>query len=899
MPLTVDTSIKDREPILRSFGRVFIAIFLLAALAIGVFTWERSLNQQEQELQHVSRLMAQGLRSHFSTFEVILRGLADELVYRDVFNDPAAGDAYLERVQSSQIGIVGYGLVGLDGEFIATSTRNLKAPLPNVIHHGQTGESFSRVIDDERFHIGRPYYFEAVDEWIIPLRIPVYDRNDQLAGVLTAGNRLDGGDASWARMSMPDGVQTVFLRDDGYVNYIHPVDDDPELLQAVFSRQVTNAMLDIMQQGRGFFFHERKTVMGDFRRDYIWLEPVEGYDLSVVSMAPRSKLISDWGGNLALPITLWFLSALLTAMGYLRARRLLKRADAEVREKQAQLMLSVQQYDQLTRLIPIGVYQFRLTPEGHHQLTYTSQRFRDIFRLRSTPGEADLAGHVYEQLHPQDKDAFFAAQSYATKHTDKFYWEGRILADSEICWVNVQSVPSPDSDATGRLWNGVVIDMTEQKVAEEKINQLAYYDALTQLPNRRLLRERLEKAISKSVEGEEYAALLFIDVDRFKQLNDSYGHAQGDLMLQQIGSRLHNLVRDRDTVSRLGGDEFVVLLSRLTNDADKAAAEVEVVLQKIERLLSQPFEFGQQAARITLSTGITLIDGRELDIDAILQQADQAMYRAKESGRNTQCFYDANIQRLITDQLELQRDLKIAITEDQLQLYYQLQVDGRQQIAGVEALVRWHHPQRGMVMPGTFIQIAEQSDDIVRLGDWILNRACRQLVEWQDHAQRSQWSIAVNVSVRQLRADDFADKVIEILQQTGAQPARLLLEITESMLLIDTEQVIEKMARLKKVGVRFSLDDFGTGYSSLGYLNRLPIDELKIDQSFVSDMTDDEHHQVLIRTILSLGKTLSLTTIAEGVETEQQFTILRALGCDRFQGYWFGRPMPPQELPEH
>ncbi|RUO26853.1 hypothetical protein CWE09_09235 [Aliidiomarina minuta] len=899
MALMVDKSTKDREPILRAFGRVFIAIFLLAALAIGAFTWERSLNQQEQELQHVSRLMAQGLRSHFSTFEVILRGLADELVYRDVFNDSAAGDAYLERVQSSHVGIVGYGLVGLDGEFIATSTRNLLAPLPNIIHHGQTGESFSRVIEDERFHIGRPYYFEAVGEWIIPLRVPVYDQNNELAGVLTAGNRLDGGDASWARMSLPEGVQAVFLRDDGYVNYIHPVDDDPELLQAIFSSQVTEAMQELMLQGRGFFFHQRETAIGDYRRDYIWMEPVENYDLRVVSMAPRSKLIADWINSLILPMTLWLLSAFLTLLGYLRARRLLRKADVEIREKQAQLMLSVQQYDQLTRLIPIGVYQFRLTPEGKHQLTYTSQRFREIFRLSKDFDGVTIAQHVYEQLHPQDKEAFFTAQAHATKYTDKFYWEGRILADGEVYWANVHSVPSQESDSSGRLWNGVVIDVTEQKLAEEKINQLAYYDALTRLPNRRLLRERLEKAVLRSVEGEEYAALLFIDVDRFKQLNDSYGHAQGDLMLQEIGSRLHKLVRDRDTVSRLGGDEFVVLLSRLTNDADKAAAEVEVVLQKIERLLSEPFNFGQQTARITLSTGITLIDGRERDIDAILQQADQAMYRAKESGRNTQCFYDANIQRLITDQLELQRDLRLAIAEDQLQLYYQLQVDRYKQVAGVEALVRWHHPQRGMVMPGVFIHVAEQSDDIICLGDWILDRACRQLLEWQNHPQRFQWSIAVNVSVRQLRADDFADKVIETLQRTGARPDRLLLEITESMLLIDTEQVIQKMARLKKVGVRFSLDDFGTGYSSLGYLNRLPIDELKIDQSFVSDMTDDEHHQVLIRTILSLGKTLSLTTIAEGVETEQQFTILKALGCDRFQGYWFGRPVPAHELPEY
>lgn len=889
---------EDREPILKAFARVCVGMFMVAAVAIVGLTWQRTLTLQEQSLKHTSRLMAQGVRSHFSTFDVVLRGLADELTYRDVFNDPEAGDRYLERVQTAEIGVVGYGLVGLDGEFIAASTRDLRAPLPNVAHDLESSSSFQEVIDKESFNVGRPYYFDAIGDWIIPLRVPVYNRDGKLAGVLTAGNRLDGGDAMWARLPVPEDVVLALVRDDGYLNYMHPLPEKDSRLNKLFGGQVSEEMKVLMHEDPGFYYHKRESGLDGYRKDYLWYEPIADFDLSVVAMVPRNRVLQAWAQSLLLPMGLWLLSAMLIAWGYLRAKRLLQRADAEVRQKQLDLELSVAQYHELTRLIPIGVYQFRFTREGIHEMTYTSERFREILQIPEGSAGWSMADHVYKQLHPEDALSFYKQQEFATKHTRDFYWEGRLIQQGEERWLSVHSVPSQEVDDKGRLWNGVVADITERKDAEQKINLLAYYDALTQLPNRRLLRERLQESVQLAASGIEFAALLFIDVDKFKQLNDSFGHAEGDRMLRQIGVRLQKLVREYDTVARLGGDEFVVLLTRLVTNTDKAASQVEVVLQKIERLLNEPFDAAQQLVRVTLSTGITLIDGSETDSDSVMQQADQAMYRAKDAGRNTQCFYDAHIQHLITEQLELQNELRQAIGTGELELYYQVQVKEDQSVAGVEALIRWHHPRRGMVMPGTFIPIAEQSDDIVRLGDWILRQACNQLVSWQEHPTRKHWTVAVNVSVRQLRADDFAEKVLVTLAETGVRPQQLLLEITESMLLIDTEMVIEKMARLKRAGVKFSLDDFGTGYSSLGYLNRLPIDELKIDQSFVRDMDQEAHHKVLIRTILSLGQTLSLTTIAEGVETEEQFKVLRQLGCHHFQGYYFGRPVAVSELPE-
>lgn len=896
MSLPIPAAQESRESVLRTFARMFCVIFVIAGLAIAYFSWQRAVEQSRQQLSHTSQLMAQGMRSHLSTFELVLRSMAEELVYRDVFNDPAAGDAFLARAQETEMGIVGYGLLDLEGNFVSASTRDLRTPLPNIVRQGQTRENFQRIIEDEQFHVGRPYYFEAVGEWIIPLRVPVYSPDGELLGVLTAGNQIDGGAASWARMPTSSAYSLSVVRNDGFLNYIQPLPDDLSELESIFAERVNLDVRDAIHSGQGFLLLPRAEV-GPQRASYLWVEPLEDYELSVVATMSRRLVMQTWLQSMATPMILWALFALVTLLGYYHSRRLLRKADQDVREKREALQHSVSQYHELTRLIPIGVYQFRLTREGGHEMTYTSERFREILGLSTPlPAAVSLSEHVYKQLHGEDALEFFKQQEFATKHLREFYWEGRLVQPAGERWVSVHSVPGETIDEYTQLWNGVVADITERKAAEEQINVLAYYDALTQLPNRRLLRQRLERAIKQAAERIEFSALLFIDVDKFKQLNDSYGHAQGDSMLREVGRRLQDLVREYDTVARLGGDEFVVLLSRLATCEDKAAAQVEVVLQKIERLLNEPFEVAGQPVKITLSTGIALIDGVEDNIDAVLQQADQAMYRAKEAGRNTQCFYDAHIQQMITEQLELQQELREAITAEHLELHFQTKVNQLREVAGVEALIRWNHPTRGMISPGKFIPIAEQSDDIVLLGDWILERACEQLVAWQQDLQRSQWTIAVNVSVRQLRADDFAEKVLIVLAETGARPNRLVLEITESMLMVDTEQVIEKMARLKRVGVKFSLDDFGTGYSSLGYLNRLPIDELKIDQSFVRDMDADEHHHVLIRTILSLGQTLSLTTIAEGVETKEQFETLKALGCELFQGYYFSRPMPVSEL---
>ncbi|WP_367846270.1 EAL domain-containing protein [Rhodoferax sp. WC2427] len=439
-------------------------------------------------------------------------------------------------------------------------------------------------------------------------------------------------------------------------------------------------------------------------------------------------------------------------------------------------------------------------------------------------------------------------------------------------------------------------DITQRKAAEEEINQLAFYDPLTHLPNRRLLVDRLRQALGLSVRSHHFGALQFIDLDNFKALNDSLGHDMGDLLLKQVATRLAECVRATDTVARLGGDEFVVLLTQLSTDRDEAAAQAETVGEKMRDAITQPYLLETHEHQLSSSLGIALFQGAGASIDELLKQADLAMYQAKAAGRNTLRFYDPQMQAVVNTRVALEADIRRALLVQQFQLYYQLQVDALGRPVGAEALLRWPHSQRGMVPPNEFIPLAEDTGLILPLGHWVLEQACTQLHAWSLQSHTRHLTLAVNVSARQFRQPDFVASVLKLLDTTGA-PARLLkLELTESLLVNDVEETIAKMRALKALGVGFSLDDFGTGYSSLSYLKRLPLEQLKIDQSFVRDLLTDPNDAAIARTVIALGHSLGLAVIAEGVETEAQRGFLAAQGCDAYQGYLFSRPLPVQDF---
>ena len=510
----------------------------------------------------------------------------------------------------------------------------------------------------------------------------------------------------------------------------------------------------------------------------------------------------------------------------------------------------------------------------------------------------DAVGRTPEFLSSDRHDAQFYAELRDTV-LSKGSWEGELWekrknGDIYPQWLNINGV----FDGKGVLVNFVATftDITQRKVAEEEIRRLAFYDPLTQLPNRRLLMDRLNQSLAASARTGQTGALLFIDLDHFKVLNDTMGHDMGDLLLKEVSRRLIDGVRVEDTVARLGGDEFVVKLEDLGNTPVEAASKTTTITEKIMLILNRPYVLAGVEYHNTPSIGVTLYSGPMARIEDLLKQADLAMYKAKNSGRNGVRFFDPQMQEAVTQRAALETDIRQGILNGQFLLFYQAQVNVYGEVIGAEALLRWAHPSRGLIAPAEFIPVAEESGQILDLGNWVLETACNQLVAWAGEPSTENLTISVNVSARQFRQPDFVEQVIGTLDYTGARAQRLKLELTESLLADNVDDLIGKMEELRVRKVSFSLDDFGTGYSSLSYLKRLPLDQLKIDQSFVEDILKDNADASIAKTIITLGRGLGLSVIAEGVETEEQRQCLRDAGCVQFQGYLFGYPMPVEQF---
>ncbi len=516
---------------------------------------------------------------------------------------------------------------------------------------------------------------------------------------------------------------------------------------------------------------------------------------------------------------------------------------------------------------------------------------------------ADAVGHTPRLLRSdRHDDDFYAGLWGSLKLSGR--WQGEIWnrrKDGEPYpqWLTITVV----KDRAGLVSHYVatMTDITQRKLAESEINALAFYDPLTGLPNRRLMLDRLRQALTGSDRSRRHGALMMMDLDNFKILNDTQGHDVGDQLLMEVSRRLQAGVREGDTVARLGGDEFVVILVGL-DKAGFAAMQAEAVGVKIQALINEPYELtvssheGKCIHHCSVSIGITLFQDQHTSTEELMKRADTAMYKAKSAGRNTLRFFDPEMQAAVSSRAALESQLRSAIHHQQFVVYYQPQVDGARQVVGVEALIRWVHPDRGVVLPGEFIPLAEDTSLILPLGDWILEAACQQLKTWALQPETAQLSIAVNVSARQFRQTDFVKRVLGLMDRWGTPAGRLKLELTESMLLDNTTEIIAKMRTLKSRGISFSLDDFGTGYSSLSYLKLLPIDQLKIDQSFVHDVLNDPNAATIACSIIALAHSLGLMVIAEGVETPEQSDFLARNGCDHCQGYLFGKPLPLSEF---
>ena len=554
-----------------------------------------------------------------------------------------------------------------------------------------------------------------------------------------------------------------------------------------------------------------------------------------------------------------------------------------------ELRANEERYRSYIEHAPIGIFVLRGNDEfallnsvlsqmtGYSKTELSTMKLAELFSSDTSKESATF----FENIHQQDS---------SEKEITLRKKDGSVF----ISYIHAITLPS-DSVM------GFCMDITERKRAEEKIHHLAFFDALTALPNRRRLLDRLRQATSNGVQEHNLGALLMMDLDHFKNLNDTLGHDVGDRLLKQVGRRLMDCVRPDDTVSRVGGDEFVIILERLGKNVAAATRRADDLVKKIQSAVSQlyPLTPGRPDYYITSSIGLTLFGDQDSSIDALLKKADVALYEAKKRGRNTYRFFSPKMQASIDDSTSLVDALRRALHNNEFTLYYQPQVNAVGRVVGAEALLRWTPPNADIISPLTFIAAAEESGLIVPIGDWVIVQGFRQLKRWQQYVETKDLKLSINVSADQFHQADFVAKIFNGIEQFDIDPTLITLELTESVVLQRVDQAIEKMLELKSRGISFSLDDFGTGYSSLSYLKLLPLDQVKIDSSFVRDISFDPDDAAIVRAILAMSDSLGLSVIAEGVETQVQREFLFDHGCLHYQGYLFGRPVPIENFSAH
>jgi diguanylate cyclase (GGDEF)-like protein/PAS domain S-box-containing protein len=555
---------------------------------------------------------------------------------------------------------------------------------------------------------------------------------------------------------------------------------------------------------------------------------------------------------------------------------------------QEQLMLLEASVAQLNDIVVI--VETAATAQDEARIVFANK----AFETQTGYGREEVMGqtaHLLLELEPAMVK--LREMSWALQRNRKARTEMEVRRKNQTSfWVELEVVAVQAQEEVVTHWVAVGRDITQRKNAEDMIRHLALYDTLTDLPNRQLLMERLQNALFQSARSGQHGALMFIDLDNFKILNDTLGHHVGDQLLKLVAVRLKKSVRKTDTVARLGGDEFVVMVDDLSTDPKTATQKLRALADKVLATLREPFQVAGHQHHATSSIGVAAFLGQKDDVVELLKQADLAMYQAKSLGRNNVCFFDPELQARMGASAAISADLRVGLAEQQFVVYYQPQVDRQGVVVGVEALVRWQHPKRGLVMPGDFIPVAEDTGMILPLGQWVMETVCHQLAVWAKCPQTAHLCAAVNVSVPQFRHPNFVDMVVDAIEAAGIAPNRLKLELTESLLADRMEITIQKMGLLKSLGVTLALDDFGVGYSSLSMLKRLPLNQLKIDKGFVDDVLTDPNDAAISRAIISLAQSLDLQVVAEGVETQAQYDFLAYQGCDQFQGYLFARPLP-------
>ena len=566
--------------------------------------------------------------------------------------------------------------------------------------------------------------------------------------------------------------------------------------------------------------------------------------------------------------------------------------EQKVQERTLELKQSEKRYRSLVANIPVGLYRY--TPG-------TTSSF-----ITANPAASKILGYDnVDELLASNPDDIYVNDHDGGELLEQLLTFGEVLGkelqikhqNGSHTWAAVTAHVVKNDDGTVQHIDTMIEDISKRREAEEQIKHLAYYDRLTDLPNRTLLLYQLRGAIKECIKNGTQGGIIFVDLDRFKMINDSLGHITGDIFLQRVARRLTTLLNEDETVARIGGDEFAVLFSSIHTSSKDARHILQAIAENIRKELARAIHIGNHELYITASLGIALYPEGADNAEEVLKHASTAVSRLKKTERNKSIFYQPDMQDAATQRLEIEKELRGAIDRDELQLYYQPQVDGTGTIFGTEALIRWEHPQRGIVSPGDFIPVAEETGLILSIGEWVILTACMQLKQWQEqNIGDALRHVSVNVSPWQFRQPDFAEIVNRTIGRSGVDPAKITIEITEGVALNNLEDTIGKMLALKQQGIRFSIDDFGTGYSSLSYLDRLPLDQLKIDRSFIQGITDNSSFASIVSTIIVMADSMGFDVVAEGVETISELNFLLEKNCDAFQGFYFSKPLPASDF---
>jgi diguanylate cyclase (GGDEF)-like protein/PAS domain S-box-containing protein len=729
--------------------------------------------------------------------------------------------------------------------------------------------------NEETLHVATPIFARINQKWVLPIARRLNHQDGSFAGLVQALVSLEKINEAFAQINM--GAHGIVNLRDGDMNTITRYPAPQEWESIVGKNTLTPELQAALTVNKEFGTYRVHAVIDHIERTYSY-QKLSGLPLYVTVGLASDEYLAEWHAfsNKVIGLTLLLMLVSSSAAWFIFRGEKLRKLSEERLKLAASVFTNSREgiliTDVNSTIIDVNEAFTRITGYSRAEAVGKNPRFLSSGRQNKTYyetmwGELIAKGHWYGEIWNRRKN-------------------GEVFAEMQII--------SAVYDANNNVQQYVAqfSDITSRKTAEDEIKTLAFYDSLTGLPNRRLLTDRLKWALATSARTNKQGAILFIDLDNFKTLNDTLGHDIGDLLLQQVAKRLELCVREGDTVARLGGDEFVVMLEDLSEDDMEAASKTESVGNKILSSLQQAYQLDGHEQLNTPSIGAALFSDHQVGLEELFKQADIAMYQAKKAGRNQLRFFNPEMQHAINLRASLERELSKALELHQFQLYFQTQVDQSLHPVGAEVLIRWINPSRGLVPPDQFIHLMEESGLILPVGTWVLRTACEQLKRWHQDALTSHLTLAVNVSAKQFRQWDFVAQVKVILAETGANPSRLKLELTESMLVENIADTIVSMEALRAIGVRFSLDDFGTGYSSLQYLKKLPLDQLKIDQSFVRDINSDSSNSAIVRTIIAMAGSLNLDVIAEGVETDEQRQALLDNGCIQYQGYLIGRPVP-------